>query len=111
MGYVNLNEVEGKINSKKEWKPCPNKSNEMNIGVHLDKNFILPTMITLASIMDSQNNKTRIRFHIAIVLDFTALDMMKIYSLRYRIREDTEFNFYNASKVEKDLFGLIFYLN
>ena len=106
MGYVNLNEVEGKINSKKEWKPCPNKTNEMNIGVHLDKNFILPTMITLASIMDSQNNKTRIRFHIAIVLNFTALDMMKIYSLRYRIREDTEFNFYNASKVEKDLSGL-----
>lgn len=106
MGYVNLNEVEGKINSKKEWKPCKNKSNEMNIGIHLDRNFILPTMITLASIMDSQVNKTRIRFHIAIVLNFSVLDMMKIYSLRYRIREDTEFNFYNASKVEKDLSGL-----
>lgn len=106
IGYVNLNEIEGKINSKKEWKPCFNKTNEMNIGIHLDKNFILPTMITLASIMDSQINKTKIRFHIAIVLNFSVLDMLKIYSLRYRIREDTEFNFYNSSKVEKDLSGL-----
>ena len=106
MGYVNLNEIEGKINSKKEWKPCDYKANEMNIGIHLDQNFILPTMITLASIMDSQINKTRIRFHIAIVLNFSVLDMMKIYSLRYRIREDTEFNFYNSSKVEKELYGL-----
>ena len=88
------------------WNSLRNKSNEMNIGVHLDPNFILPTMMTLASIMDSQNKKTRIRFHIAIVLNFTALDMIKIYSLRYKIREDTEFNFYNASKVEKDLIGL-----
>lgn len=106
MGYVNLNEVEGNIYSEKKWKPSSDKANEMNIGVHLDKNFILPTMITLASIMDSQINKTKIRFHIAIVLNFSVFDMIKIYSLRYRIREDTEFNFYNASKVEKDLIGL-----
>ena len=32
--------------------------------------------------------------------------MLKIYSLRKRIREDAEFNFYNASRVEKDLNGL-----
>ena len=78
----------------------------MNIGVHLDRNYILPTMMTLASIMDSQNKKIRIRFHISVVLNFTVLDMIKIYSLRYKIRENTEFNFYNASKVEKDLKGL-----
>ena len=29
--------------------------------------------------------------------------MIKIYSLRDRIREDVEFNFYNASRVEKEL--------
>ena len=105
-GAVNLNEVEGQINSKKKWKPINNKSNEMNIGIHLDPNFILPTMITLASIMDTQNKNTLIRFHIAVVLNFTASDMIKIYTLRNLIREETEFNFYNASKVERDLEGL-----
>ena len=90
----------------KKWVSLKNKSNEMNIGVHLDRNYILPTMMTLASIMDSQNKKIRIRFHISVVLNFTVLDMIKIYSLRYKIRENTEFNFYNASKVEKDLKGL-----
>ena len=63
-------------------------------------------MMTLASIMDSQIKRTRIRFHIAVVLNFSVMDMLKIYSLRYRIRENTEFNFYNAKQVEKDLMGL-----
>ena len=78
----------------------------MNIGIHLDSNFLFQAMITLASIMDSQRDNLRIRFHIAVVLNFTAFDMLKIYSLRDKIRNETEFNFYNASRVEKDLYGL-----
>lgn len=78
----------------------------MNIAINLDSNYLLPAMITLASIMDSQSENLRIRFHIAIVLNFSALDMIKMYSLRKKIRNETEFNFYNASRVEKDLFGL-----
>ena len=105
-GAVNLNQVEGEINVNKIWKPCKNKSNEMNIGIHLDSNFLFQAMITLASIMDSQRDNLRIRFHIAVVLNFTAFDMLKIYSLRDKIRNETEFNFYNASRVEKDLYGL-----
>ena len=105
-GSVNLNKVEGEIYKNKIWKPCNNKSNEMNIAINLDSNYLLPAMITLASIMDSQRENLRIRFHIAIVLNFSALDMIKMYSLRKKIRNETEFNFYNASRVEKDLFGL-----
>ena len=56
-------------------------------------------MMTLASIMDSQNYDTKIRFHIAVVLDFNIDHMFKIYSLRSRIREDVEFIFYNAKRV------------
>lgn len=63
-------------------------------------------MITFASILDSQNINTKVRFHIAVVLNFSVLDMLKIYSLRKKIRDDAEFNFYNASRVEKDLNGL-----
>lgn len=32
--------------------------------------------------------------------------MLKIYSLRERIRDDVEYNFYNAEKVEKDFKGI-----
>ena len=72
----------------------------------MDPKYLFPVMITLASIMDSQNLKTKIRFHIAVVLNFTVEDMFKIYSLKKKIRDDVEFNFYNASKVEKELSGL-----
>ena len=62
--------------------------------------------MTLASIMDSQKNETKIRFHFAVVLSFNAEHMLKIYSLRDKIRDDVEFNFYNAKKVEIDLKNL-----
>ena len=32
--------------------------------------------------------------------------MLKIYSLREKIRDDVEFNFYNGNKVEKDFNGI-----
>ena len=62
-------------------------------------------MITLTSIIDSQNKNTKIRFHI-ILVGVDVKNMIKIYSLRNRIREDVEFNFYNAKRVETDLTGL-----
>ena len=34
-----------------------NRSNEINIGFQLDPEYILRTMITVASIMDSQKKK------------------------------------------------------
>ena len=62
--------------------------------------------MTFASIMDSQKKDTKLRFHFAVVLNFTALDMLKTHSLRDKIREDVEFNFYNAKRVETELKGL-----
>ena len=60
-------------------------------------------MITVASVIDSQKLTTRIRLHFSVVKDFKPKDMITIYSLRERIRSDVEFNFYNASRVEKEL--------
>ena len=106
-GFVNINKVEEEFNAKTKQERNKNKeNNEINIGFQLDNNFTLQAMMTMASILDSQKNTTIIRFHIAVVLNFSVFDMLKIYSLRKRIREDAEFNFYNASRVEKDLNGL-----
>lgn len=63
-------------------------------------------MITTASVMDSQKLDAKLRLHFAVVKDFSAINMMKIYTLRSKIREDVEFNFYNAKRVEKELKGL-----
>ena len=105
-GYVNINEVESKIPGGRRWKKNKNKSSEINVGSSLDSGFILRTMITTTSVMDSQKLDTKLRLHFAIVNNFSVKNMMKIYSLRNKIREDVEFNFYNAKRVEKELKGL-----
>jgi len=104
--YVNLNEIESKIDKGRLYNLDNEKKNIINFGFQLDPHYILRAMITLASIMESQYNTTKIKFHFAVVLNFDIKDMLKIYSLRKRIREDVEFIFYNAKRVESDLKGL-----
>ena len=105
-GFVNLNEIESKILNGRAWMQNSDKNNVINFGFQLDHLYVSRAMITLASIMSSQNNSTLIKFHFAIVLNFTISDMLKIYTLRKRLREDVEFIFYNASRVETELDGL-----
>lgn len=62
--------------------------------------------MTIASIIDSQKPETKLRFHFVVVHDFDVKHMLKIYSLRGRIRDDIEFNFYNAKKSEIELKNL-----
>jgi len=103
---VNINQIEASIKGGRKWVKNENKSNEINLGFQLDPGYILRTMMTLASIIDSQSYETKIRLHFAVVLNFTAENMTKIYSLREKIRDDVEFNFYNAEKVEVDFKGV-----
>ena len=103
---ININEVESSINGGRKWEKTNNKSNEINLGFHLDPNYILRAMMTLASIIDSQKEETIIRLHFAVVLNFSIENIFKIYSLRERIRNDVEYNFYNAEKVEEDFKGI-----
>lgn len=56
-------------------------------------NYVLTVMMTLASKMNSQKTEIKLRFHFAVVLPFNAKDMLKIYSLRNKIRDDAEFIF------------------
>jgi hypothetical protein len=100
-GYVNINEIESKIPRGRPWNKI--RSNEVNVGSSLDSNYILQTMITASSIIDSQKTETKLRLHFAVVKNFKPKNMLKIYSLRSKIREDVEFNFYDANAVEKDL--------
>ena len=102
--YVNINEIESLFPGRRKWSK--NKKNLINIGIQLDPNYILRVMMTIASIIDSQKPETKLRFHFAVVHDFDVKHMLKIYSLRGRIRDDIEFNFYNAKKSEIELRNL-----
>ena len=104
--YANLNEIESKIDKGRLYNLDNGKKNIINFGFQLDPNYILRAMITLASIMESQYSTSKIKFHFAVVLNFDIKAMLKIYSLRKKIREDVEFIFYNAKRVETDLKGL-----
>jgi len=105
-GFVNINEIESTFPEGKSWKKNQNKTNEINIGAGFDKRYILRSMMTIASIMDSQKLNTKIRFHFGVVDRFSVEDMIKVYTLRERIRDDVEFNFYNAKRVETEFKGI-----
>ena len=105
-GFVNINEIEASIKGGRKWYKNYEKAKEINIGFQLDSSYILRTMMTLASIIDSQKLSTKLRLHFAVVLRFNSKNMLKIYSLREKIREDVEFNFYNAERVESDFKGM-----
>lgn len=104
-GFINLNELESTLPQGRPWSKMKNKKNEINVGSSLDPNYILRAMMTTASLMDSQKNETNLRVHFSVVNNFTSENMLKIYSLREKIREDVEFNFYNAERIEKEMKG------
>lgn len=97
-GLVNINEVESTIPNGRAWIKGQKKSKIINVGSALNAKFVLLAMFTIASIIDSQNLETKLRLHFAVVEGFSVENMIKIYTLRDRIRADVEFNFYNAKK-------------
>ena len=68
--------------------------NTIHIEFTLDPDYILETMLTVSSIMASQKNTTKIVFHFGVIRNFTVEKMLKMYSLKNKINNLTEFNFY-----------------
>jgi len=102
LGFVNINLIESEIPGGRKYKQNKNKFKEVNVGVAIDSNVVLQSMLTICSLMDSQFIETKLRLHFAVI-KFSVDNMLKIYTLREKIRDDVEFNFYNARKVEFDL--------
>ena len=92
-GKVNINDIDNELNNNKtsnfEKYNCT-----INIGFTLDPEFVLQTMITITSIMATQYKTTKIIFHLGVINNFSAKKMLKIYELRKKINNFTEFNFY-----------------
>ena len=100
---VNINSIESKFyNLEKE-------SNEINsiihIGFTLDSGYVLETMFTMGSILKSQKKTTKIIFHFGVVRDFSAKHMIKMYELKSRINNLSEYNFYYLKESMEKMAG------
>jgi len=93
LNRVNINEIDEKINAKL-FEFNKNIKSTINIGFTLDLNYVLETMLTVASIMATQKSTTKIRFHFGVTKGFTTEKMLQIYGLRSKLNNLTEFNFY-----------------
>jgi hypothetical protein len=100
---ININDIDKKYNPTKQ--NLNNNiiiNNTINIEFTLDPSYILETMLTVASIMATQKRTTKIIFHFGVIKNFTAEMMLKIYNLKEKINNLTEFNFYYLkSSMEK----------
>ena len=99
---ININDIYNKYHPTKTYKKEIIKS-KINIEFTLDPNYILETMLTVSSIMASQKNTTKIVFHFGVINHFTAKYMLKIYSLKNKINNLTEFNFYYLKDAMKKM--------
>ena len=76
--------------------------NTVHIAFTLDPGFLLETMLTITSMIISQKDSTKLVFHLGVINNFTATYMLKMYELKERLNNKTEFNFYYLSEaIEK----------
>lgn len=99
---ININDIYNKYYRTKT-KNNEIIKNKIDIEFTLDPNYILETMLTISSIMNSQNKTTKIVFHLGVINNFTAENMLKIYSLKNKINNLTEFNFYYLREAMKKM--------
>ena len=96
-GKININKIEDNFFIKNKNLNNETINNLINIGFTLDPEYILETILTITSIISTQYNTTKIVFHLGVIRNFTIENMLKIYNLRKRVNNLTEFNFYNLS--------------
>ena len=99
---ININDIYIKYHPTKEDKNEIIKS-KIDIEFTLDKNYILETMLTITSIMASQENTTKIVFHFGVIKNFKAKNMLKMYGLKDKLNNLTEFNFYYLKGAMKSM--------
>jgi len=75
----------------------------INIEFTLDPNYILETMLTITSIMANQKKTTKVVFHFGVIKNFTSEKMLKMYALKNKINNLTEFNFYYLEESMKKM--------
>ena len=76
--------------------------NHIHLSMGHDANYILLSLVTIASILNTTNKETFIHFHF-VLLNCTFEDMKPIIALKY-INNNVEFIFYNGKQAELDFY-------
>ena len=99
---ININEIDNNINKIKISKDINFKS-IIHIGFTLNSVYVLQTMLTITSIMINQYKTTKIIFHLGVIKNFTSQNIIKIYELKRKFNNLTEFNFYYLNGAMKKM--------
>lgn len=75
--------------------------NHIHIGMAFDKNYILVTTISMASLLNTSNPDTYIHFHLLLINNIEYKDLKPIIDLK-KINKNVEFVFYNGKQSEYD---------
>ena len=98
-GKINFNELDKSYNNNTE---IFKSFNNIHISLCTNNDYHLLASVTIASILKNANNNTYIHFHIIALNELNLKIMKKIYSLKSKINNNSEFIFYDGKKVEKD---------
>ena len=97
---INFNKLDKYYNDIKE--PVLKNYNNIYITLCLNEKFHLLAAITIASILKNAKKNSFIHFHIIALNNLSFKIMKKIYSIKSKINDNSEFIFYNGKKVEED---------
>ena len=99
----------GKINMNKLYKAYydinevdTSNLNNIHITLCFNKEYHLLASVTIASILKNASPKTYIHLHIIALNNLKFKIMNKIYSLKNKINNNTEFIFYDGKRAEED---------
>ena len=97
---INFNKLNELYNNIKQQKLS--KYNEVHITLCFNEKYHLLASVTIASILKNAYTNTYIYFHIIALNNLPGKIMEKIFSLRKKINEKSEFIFYNGEQAEID---------
>ena len=76
--------------------------NHIHILFAFDNDYYLLSSVTITSILKTANENSYIHFHIIASKGFQFQTMKKLNSLKVKINNNSDFIFYNGSRVEED---------
>ena len=75
--------------------------NHIHVGIAFDKNYILLTTISMASLLNTSSPNTYIHFHFLLISNIEYKDLKPLIDLK-KINKNVEFVFYNGKQSEYD---------
>jgi lipopolysaccharide biosynthesis glycosyltransferase len=100
-GYINMNELDKEYYGKSKVEKSA-ASNHIHISLCFNEEYHLLASVTIASILKNADSNSFIHLHIIALNDLKFEIMKKVYSLKEKINNNTEFIFYNGKKAEED---------